>query len=97
MPCTITSVNSVLLRRTSWSSYRMTFESFCPRSGIRLCVVCPWQQILQLAHGLGTSMHARGCSDYTPHGSLRSRRALQLQRSALRAAPRELRSSFTKK
>jgi hypothetical protein len=50
-------------RRTSWSSYRMTFESFCPRSGIHLCVICPWQQILQLAHELGTSIHARGCSD----------------------------------
>jgi hypothetical protein len=68
-PCGPSSVNSVLLRRTSWSSYRMTFESFCPRSGIRLCVICPpWQQILQLAHGLGTSMHARGCSDSTSRG-----------------------------
>jgi hypothetical protein len=26
-----------------------------------LCVICPWQQVLQLAHGLGlgTPMHAR--------------------------------------
>jgi hypothetical protein len=57
---------------------------FCPRSGIHLCVICPWQQILQLAHGLGTSMHARGCSDSTPRGSPRSGRtpAATTQRAA---------------
>jgi hypothetical protein len=62
----------------------MTFESFCPRSGIRLCVICPWQQILQLAHGLGTPMHARGCSDSTSRGSPRSRGApaAAMQRAA---------------
>jgi hypothetical protein len=57
---------------------------FCHRSGIRLCVICPWQQILQLAHGLGTSMHARGCSDSTSRGSPRSRGApaAAMQRAA---------------
>jgi hypothetical protein len=28
----------------------MTFESFCHGSGIRICVICPWQQILQHPH-----------------------------------------------
>jgi hypothetical protein len=46
--------------RTSWLLLglrsRMKFESFCPGSGIRLCVICPWQQILQLVHEVGTSM-----------------------------------------
>jgi hypothetical protein len=74
-PCGPSSVNSVLLRRTSWSSYRMAFEFFCPRSDMCLCVICSWQHILQLAHGLTfcTSMHARGCSGSSSRGSPRSR------------------------
>jgi hypothetical protein len=32
-----------------------------------LCVICPWQQVLQLAHG------RVGCSDPTPRGCARSR------------------------
>ena len=58
-PCGPSSVNSVLLRRTSLSAYWMAFECFCYRPGIRHCAICPWQQILQLAHGLGIPMHAR--------------------------------------
>jgi hypothetical protein len=30
------------------------FESFCPTSGTHLCVIFPWQHLLQLAHEHGT-------------------------------------------
>jgi hypothetical protein len=58
---------------------------------MRLCVVCPWQQILQLAHELGTSMHARGGA-VTPRLAEAPAREglLELQCSARRAALREL-------
>jgi hypothetical protein len=45
-PCGPSSVNSVLLRRTSWYSHRMAFESLCYRSGIRLCVICDLRSAL---------------------------------------------------
>jgi hypothetical protein len=61
-PCS--SADSVfvtaLLRRTSWSSYRMAFESHCPGSDARFRVTRPWQPTCNTRmHGLGTSKYVR--------------------------------------